>query len=257
MTRNMKCNASPAHACGGMLGPSSSGAAGSGRRSQLRLRANKGRSLTLFLHPDLRSKRQSQQSPGGIAMHRSRQRSFLAGNRLNLSKLAAVALAAAMAEPVGAAVMKPSDWPAMPNSSTSSDFSAVQMATGHGRDFVREWNRPGPHGDVHGETHFRLGEPIDTFIAFRGCRADAAGRCNVTATFVITGPDGNAQASPPMDVWANQREPTPGMIFLSRASLGLNWGPTDPPGLYRIRAAVTDHVAGVTLKTRQVLTLSK
>jgi hypothetical protein len=187
-------------------------------------------------------------------MHRTARRSFAPIDRLFVSVLV---IAAAAATSAGAAAGPQGDWPARPKAASSEGFSVVQMATPNGQDFVREWNRPGPHGEVHGDSRVRPGQPIDTFIAFRGCRADPAGRCNVTAWFEITGPDGKSRASPPMDVWANQPQPKAGMIFLSRASLGLKFTATDPSGPYRIRAAVTDQVAGVTLHTQQVLTLLK
>jgi hypothetical protein len=168
-----------------------------------------------------------------------------------------VVLAAAISAPVSAMTKPENDWPSLSNSASSAGFSVVQMATSRSAEFVREWNRPGRHGEVHGDTRVHLRQPIDTFIAFRGCRADAKGQCNVTTTFEITGPDGKSQSSPPMEVWANRPQPTPGMIFLSRASLGLAFAPDEPTGAYRIRAAVTDHIAGVTLHTQQTITLLK
>lgn len=178
-------------------------------------------------------------------------------SRSRFSLLAAIALCSAANAGPSAASNPAGDWPATDHSASAAGFSVVQIASTHGRDFVRDWNRPGPHGEVHGETTVHLGQPLDTFIAFRGCRADPAGRCNVTATFEITGPDGKPQTSPPMDVWANQAQPSPGMIHLSRASLGLSFAPSERPGPYRVRAKVTDHVAGVTLRTQQVITLAK
>jgi hypothetical protein len=172
--------------------------------------------------------------------------------------LAAIALAATLPGPAAARPAPPAaDWPAPPNSASAAGFSVLQMATTDAQGFVRTWNRPGPHADMRGETAVRPGQPIDTFIAFRGCRADPAGRCNVTAAFEVTGPDGKAQTTPVMEVWAGEPLPAPGLIYLSRRSLGLTFTPADRPGPYRIRAAVTDHVAGVTLHTQQVLTLSR
>ena len=131
------------------------------------------------------------------------------------------------------------------------------MATTDAQGFLRDWNKPGPHADIHGATTVRRGQPIDTFIAFRGCRADAQGRCNVTASFELRDPNGKPVAYPPLEVWANRPQPAPGLIYMSRQSLGMTFTADDPLGAYVVRAAVTDHVAGITLHTQQVLTVSK
>jgi hypothetical protein len=161
-----------------------------------------------------------------------------------------------LATAAGAASGSQGDWPIHANSASSAGFSVVQVATTNAREFAREWDRPGAHGETHADTLVRRGQPIDTFIVFRGCRADPAGRCHVTATFEITAPDGKSQTTPSMDVWA-KAQPAPGMIYCSQKSLGLAFAPAEPAGPYRVRAAVTDHVAGVTLHTQQVITLSK
>jgi hypothetical protein len=111
--------------------------------------------------------------------------------------------------------------------------------------------------DMHGTTAVRRGQPIDTFIAFRGCRADAAGRCNVTAAFELRGPDGKPQAHPPMEVLANQPRPPAGLIYLSHQSLGMTFTADDPVGAYIMRATVTDHVAAIALHTQQTLMVSR
>ena len=64
----------------------------------------------------------------------------------------------------------------------------------------RSCAKPTPGGEPAGHSQGPRNRPLDTFIAFRGCRADRTGKC---------------------------------------------------------RAAVTDHVAGVTLHTQQDITVTK
>ena len=162
------------------------------------------------------------------------------------------------AEGAGAQPKPPvTDWPAHPNTASSGPFSVAQHATADAAQFMAEWRKPTPSVHLHGTTQIRRNRPIDTFITFRGCRADKTGRCNVTATFDLRGPSGKIDSFPALDVWANQPQPAPGIIHVSRQSLGVTFNTNDTVGTYTVRAAVTDHVAGVTLHTQQDITVSK
>lgn len=148
------------------------------------------------------------------------------------------------------------DWPANPNTATSGSFSVMQLSTANAAQFMAEWNKPTPSVRLHGTMEIRHNQPIATFIAFRGCRADKAGKCNVTATFDLCDPSGKVTGYPEVDIWANRPRPPPRRIMISRQSLGMTFNTDDAVGSYTVRAAVTDHVAGVTLHTQQDITVS-
>jgi hypothetical protein len=94
-----------------------------------------------------------------------------------------------------------------------------------------------------------------TFITFKGCRADAAGNCNVTADFNTVDPLGKSYGKTrTSEVWVGHPRPPDGFLQLSASAYGLVFEDKDPLGPYRVRAAITDHVAGITLHTEQVLT---
>ena len=177
---------------------------------------------------------------------------YAATSALAAACLLLAATAPASAQPRPSAM----DWPTLPNAAKSGSFAVVQIATANVDQFMAEWRKPTPGVKIHGTTQAHRGRPLATFIAFRGCRAGPAGKCNVTVTFSLRGPSGKIDNYPPMDVWAHQPKPAPQMIHISRQSLGMTFNASDPLGVYTLKAAVTDHVAGVTLHTQQDLTVS-
>ena len=144
----------------------------------------------------------------------------------------------------------------MPNSAASGSFAVAQLATADADQFMAEWRKPAPTVRLHGTSEIRRNRPITTFIAFRGCRADKAGKCNVTATFDLRGPSGKIDRLPVMDVWTSRPLSPRGIIQISRGGLGMTFNATDPLGTYTLKAAVTDHVAGITLHTQRDITVS-
>jgi hypothetical protein len=167
-------------------------------------------------------------------------------------------LTAAGAPPAGAQPKPPAaDWPARSNSATAGSFAVVQVATDDTARFMAELAKPTPGVNLQVTTRVRRNRPIDTFIAFRGCRADRAGKCNVTARYDLRAPSGKISSFPGLDVWANQPQPAPGIIMVSRQSFGMTFNTDDAVGTYTVAAAVTDHVAGVTLHTQQDITVTK
>ena len=165
--------------------------------------------------------------------------------------LAATAAQAAGAQPRPA----PADWPTKPNTATTGAFSVVQVATADADKFMAEWRKPTPGVKLHATHQIGRGRPITTFIAYRGCRTDKAGKCHVTATFSLLSPTGKVDAYPPMQVSNPQLQPKPGIIYMSSQGLGMTFTASDPLGVHTLKAAITDQVAGVTLHTQQALTV--
>ncbi len=143
-----------------------------------------------------------------------------------------------------------------PNTATSGDFAVMQIATTEPEKLMADWNEPTPGVSLVTTTQATRNQPIVTFIVFKGCRADAAGNCNVTVDYVTLGPDGktydNTKAA---EVWVGH-PPAPGLnLQLSASGYGLRIEDKDPLGTYRVSATITDHVAGATLHTEQSLTI--
>ena len=139
----------------------------------------------------------------------------------------------------------------------AGSFAVVQVATDDTARFIAELAKPTPGVNLQVTTKVRRNRPLDTFIAFRGCRADRTGKCNVTATYYLRAPSGKVSSYPGLDVWAHQPQPAPGLIMVSRQSFGMTFNTDDAVGTYTVRAAVTDHVAGVTLHTQQDITVTE
>jgi len=176
---------------------------------------------------------------------------------LRLVPAAAILLLAAAAPAAAQPSIPASEWPTRPNSASSGLFAVAQAATDDADQFMRDWNKATPGAQLHVTHQIARGRPITTFITFRGCRADAAGNCNVTATFELRDPSGKTTAVPAIEVWAHHPGPPAGVIALSNASLGLTFDDSDALGVHTISATITDDVAGVTLHTREDITVTK
>jgi len=144
-----------------------------------------------------------------------------------------------------------------PDRAESGGFAVIQLASDNTDRFHAEWDKPGPGANVTTSSETLRNAPIFTFLVFTGCRADAAGNCDVTADFHVIGPnDKNAEEyshAKDAPVWKGKPPPT-GTFLLSSAELGLEIEDKDPLGAYVVRAVVTDHVANITVETEQTLT---
>ncbi len=142
-----------------------------------------------------------------------------------------------------------------PDVAQTGDFGVWQVATVHPNEFMTAWNRPGAGVPLVASDKVARNQPVVTFIIFRGCRPDPRGACNVTADFTVVAPDGRVyNETKGADVWIGRPPPTGRNIELSAGALGLRIEDKDLLGAYVIKAAVTDHVAGVTLQTEKTIT---
>jgi hypothetical protein len=141
------------------------------------------------------------------------------------------------------------------NFAVSGNFSAVQIATTDANKLLAEWQKSTPGVRFETSAQMRKNQPIFTFIVFKGCTPDAAGRCNVTADFQMIDPAGKSygeQKDTP--VWVNL-PPAPNYnLQLSSAYLGIVIENKDLTGPYEVRTAITDHVSGIILHTKETLT---
>ena len=141
-----------------------------------------------------------------------------------------------------------------PNMARSGDFAVWQIATVQPDQLMADWLKPTPGVAIPMATMTPRNRPIVTFIVFTGCRADAAGNCNVTVDFDTTDPAGKPYDHTNAEVWVGHPPPVGKNLQLSSGGLGLAFEAKDPLGAYQVRATVTDHVSGLSLHTEQVLT---
>ena len=145
--------------------------------------------------------------------------------------------------------------PAAANRARAGDFMAIQVATTDPDRLMADWQKPGAGIRLVTATTMMRNQPIVTFIVFGGCKPDAAGACNVTADFETIGPAGKTYDETRMaEVWVGHPAPPSQVLQLSVGALGLRIEDKDALGPYRVRATITDHVAGAVLHTEQVLT---
>jgi len=142
------------------------------------------------------------------------------------------------------------------NTASAGGFGVMQIATTDPEHFMADWNKPGDFVKVDLATATVRHRPIVTFLLFTGCRPDAAGNCDVTADYEMTDPTGKRyDLSRNSKVWVLP-PPLGRALQLSADGYGSSFEDKDALGSYRVRATITDHVAGLTLHTEQTLVVS-
>lgn len=137
-------------------------------------------------------------------------------------------------------------------------FSVQQIVTDDAARLLRDWAHPEqttqpPAIDIIAREHV-----VDSFIVLRGCRPNPFHQCNVTANFTLIGPKGEIYAEHSgAALWVGKAPPAMGGLTLSDSSLGIFIEADDPAGEYVVRADITDHVAGITLRTEKRLKVAE
>lgn len=155
----------------------------------------------------------------------------------------------------GSAALAADNWPPPPWGAQARGFAVVQFASDRPGEVEAEWAKLTPGVNIRIVDEIRLGERITTFIAFRGCKADAEGACQVTAELELLDPAGKPALKTSLKVATGVPAPRSDRIHLSRESATVVFGESDTPGDYLVRVAVTDQVAGVTLRTERKFTV--
>lgn len=148
--------------------------------------------------------------------------------------------------------------PAAPtHSARQGSFVVEQMATLDAAGLMKAWGKPGPEARSGLQTTTTRNQPLHSFISVAGCKADAAGACNVVANFLILDPAGNRYSDADGISLYRGAPPPNGQPALGTASLGLHVKATEAVGAYTAKVEVIDKVAGITLRTQQVLTVTE
>jgi hypothetical protein len=158
---------------------------------------------------------------------------------------------------VSASAQAPTEmpWSGRSEVASSGDFSVMQLATIDPEGLNAEWAKCTPGVHLNTNSQMKRNQPIVTFVAFKGCKADAKGNCQLVGSFDVLDPNGKSYTrQADAKIWVDH-PPAPNLnIQMSEAALGLVIEDKDPLGPYKVMVTVVARVAGVTLHTEQVLT---
>ena len=163
--------------------------------------------------------------------------------------------ATASAQQGGGFEWKQNDQAAPPNPSQASKdgFGVLMLVTDDPEGFMKAWQGPTPP-HVSTTEQVTRGKPVEAMLIFSGCQAAEDGNCDVTVELSVTDPDGAPYGETfKGPLW--QGPPAPQYnLQLGQSGLGFILEPEDKLGTYRLKANVTDHVAGTTVAVEQTIT---
>ena len=141
------------------------------------------------------------------------------------------------------------------NIAEKDGFSVMQVAAPDAASFIAAWKIG--NGAKNESTRTVADKPLFTMLIFRGCKADADGKCDVAADFVITRPDGTTnEDNKGVAVWNKAAPADPKQPTIGDGALGYGVDSEGPFGDYLVVATVTDKVTGVSVTTQQTLTIA-
>jgi hypothetical protein len=113
-------------------------------------------------------------------------------------------------------------------------------------DFMTAWAGPTPP-NLPTSTRMERNQPIQQFVLYANCTRDTAGECDVTATVMITAPDGSAYGEPlAFEIIKGSATVPPGNIGLAAGGIGLRVEDGEQLGRYRVELKATDRNSGLT-----------
>jgi hypothetical protein len=143
-----------------------------------------------------------------------------------------------------------------PGLASSGGFSSIQFTHTDPQAVLEAWAQPTPEAHIKSVARMKHGQAIYTFVVFRGCQTDAAGHCDLSADFEVFDPAGKPYVQQRgVRTWVDRPPSDPTGYTLGNGYMGLVVEAKDPPGPYRVRMALTDKVAGVTLHSEQTVTV--
>ena len=150
---------------------------------------------------------------------------------------------------------KPTLAPPALNIAEKDGFGVMQVAAPDAAAFIAAWKIG--NGAKSESTRTVADKPLFTMLIFRGCKADADGKCDIAADFVITRPDGTTnEDNKGVAVWNKAAPADPKQPTIGDGALGYGVDSEGPFGDYLVVATVTDKVAGVSVTTQQTLTIA-
>lgn len=141
------------------------------------------------------------------------------------------------------------------NIAEKGGFGVMQVAAPDAAAFIAAWKIG--DGAKNETTRTVADKPLFTLLIFRGCKADADGKCDIVADFAITRPDGTInEDNKGVVVWDKTAPADPKKPMIGDGALGYGVDSEGPFGDYRVVATVTDKVAGISVTTEQTLTIA-
>jgi hypothetical protein len=141
------------------------------------------------------------------------------------------------------------------NIAEKDGFGVMQVAAPDAAAFIAAWKIG--DGAKNESTRTVADKPLFTLLIFRGCKADADGKCDIAADFVINRPDGTTnEDNKGVVVWNKAAPADPKKPVIGDGALGYGVDSEGPFGDYRVVATVTDKVAGTSVTTEQTLTIA-
>lgn len=159
---------------------------------------------------------------------------------------------------LGSRDITPKSSPAQPGSTAVGGMLRVQqIATNDVRQLLEAWAKPTIGVSLNVTTRTVRGKPITTFLVFFGCAPDPSGNCNLTADFDVTDAQGKVTlVTKAIAIWT--KPPSANAAYLlSMSSFGVGFDEADEIGDFNINVVTVDHVAGVKVRTRQTITLTR
>ena len=141
------------------------------------------------------------------------------------------------------------------NIAEKDGFGVMQVAASDAAAFIAAWKVG--DGAKNETTRTVADKPLFTLLIFRGCKADADGKCDIVADFAINRPDGTVnEDNKGVVVWNKPAPADPKKPMIGDGALGYGVDSEGPFGDYRVVATVTDKVAGTSVTTEQTLTIA-
>jgi hypothetical protein len=141
------------------------------------------------------------------------------------------------------------------NIAEKDGFGVMQVAASDAAAFIAAWKIG--DGAKNETTRTVADKPLFTLLIFRGCKADADGKCDIVADFAINRPDGTVnEDNKGVVVWNKAAPADPKKPVIGDGALGYGVDSEGPFGDYRVVATVTDKVAGTSVTTEQTLTIA-
>ena len=144
------------------------------------------------------------------------------------------------------------------NRKAIGSFGAQLIFVGDENQLFKRWSTPSETVDVKTINAVNVGEAINAFIIFSGCKADKKGNCSVSMRFRVIQPNGQIYAdTPPMEVWEDKPSPPGKTLELSIQYLKVKIEPKDQLGKYVIYAQVRDNNTETVLQLQSPFTAAK
>ena len=134
-------------------------------------------------------------------------------------------------------------------------FLAQLVVTAKVEEFRKSY-QAGKLTKVESTNRARVGEPLTGMVFISNCKPGADKKCKVSAKVQLEQPDGKKLDVGNIGVW-DQAPAGPDAVVPGMKDVAIAFDKTDALGTYKLRAKVTDEIAGVTLDLLAPIQLKK